>query len=105
MTASPVMLRVDICTGCQLKCPACPTAAGKIAETLGTGRMSVEKFRQLLDDNPAIKHVELSNWGEIFLNKDLAEIVQYASERGIKLHADNGVNLNLAAPEVLEAMV
>jgi len=101
----PVMLRVDICTGCQLHCPGCPTADGKVAETLGTGRMSLEKFTQLLDDNPRIKHVEISNWGEIFLNKDLEKIVKLAFERGVKLRADNGVNLNHASPAVLEAMV
>src|ERR1700733_8448419 len=105
MFSSPVMLRADICTGCQLKCPQCPTGDGKIAGTLGTGRMALEKFAQLLDDNPRIRHIEISNWGEIFLNKDLEKILQLACERGVKLRADNGVNLNHASPAVLEAMV
>jgi MoaA/NifB/PqqE/SkfB family radical SAM enzyme len=99
------MLRVDICTGCQLKCPSCPTAAGKIAETLGTGRMSIDKFKQLVAQNPRVKHIEVSNWGEIFLNKDLVEIMRHAFENGVRLRADNGVNLNHAPPDVLEAMV
>jgi MoaA/NifB/PqqE/SkfB family radical SAM enzyme len=63
--------------------------------------MSLENFKRLADENPKIKHIEISNWGEIFLNNDLEKIVKFAWERGIKLHADTGVNLNHASPQAL----
>lgn len=49
--------------------------------------------------------VELSNWGEIFLNKELVQIMAYAYKRNVALYASNGVNLNDAAGDVLEALV
>ena len=101
----PPTLRIDVSTSCQLKCAACPTGSGKTHQTLGNGRMSLKDFQLLVERNPRIKHIEIANWGEIFLNKDLAAIVEYAAVNGVKLHADIGVNLNYAAPGVLETMV
>ena len=49
--------------------------------------------------------VELSNWGEVFLNKELIKIMEYADERNVLLFAHNGVNLNDVEEEVLEALV
>src|SRR5205823_4122640 len=58
-----------------------------------------------LDDNPSLKSVELSNWGEIFLNPQLLGILELAHQRGVTLVAENGVNLNKVRPEVLEGLV
>jgi hypothetical protein len=38
----------------------------------------------------ASRTVELSNWGDIFLNRELPQIMAYAFERGVALRADNG---------------
>ena len=62
-------------------------------------------FTGLLDQNPSIAEVELSNYGEIFLNPALPEIMRTAFERGVVLHADNGVNLNSAREDALEGLV
>src|SRR5262249_46636579 len=64
-----------------------------------------EDFRKLLDDNPGLKSIELSNWGEIFLNPALLSVLELAHERGVELAANNGVNLNKIRPEVLEGLV
>ena len=105
MALRPVIIRVDICAGCQLGCPACPTGTGKTAETLGTGRMSLKNFKRILDDAPNVKHIELASAGEIFLNKELADILQHAAERRIKVYCNTGANLNNASPRALEAVV
>lgn len=101
----PVSLRMDATTVCQLKCPSCPTAAGEIKKSIGSGSLAPEDFARMLDANPSIAHVELSNWGEIFLNKRLPEIMQIAYERDVALTAANGVNLNTVKRETLEALV
>ena len=90
---------------CQLACPSCPTASGATDKALGSGHLSVERFHELLDGNPQIAEVELSNYGEMFLNPRLVEIMRIAHERTVVLHADNGVNLNHASDETLEALV
>ena len=99
-------VRADASTVCQLRCPACSTAAGKIARgTIGRGQLKARHFRRLLRENPLIKRVELSNWGEIFLNPELSKIMKIAHEGGVRLTALNGVNLNTVKPRTLEDLV
>ena len=101
----PTRLRVEAATVCQLRCPSCPTTQGTIQETLGAGVLAFATFRHLVEESPWIRAVELSNWGEMLLNPHLVEILRYADQKQIALHADNGVNLNTATDEVLEALV
>ena len=59
----------------------------------------------LTERAPYLKEVELSNWGEIFLNPDLLGIIAHAWKRGIHLYCENGTNLNTVSDEVLEGLV
>lgn len=97
-------VRVDAATVCQLRCPSCPTAKGKMAQFVGDGWLRFDDFRELVDRNPWVRSIELSNWGEMFLNPDLARIVEYAHRKDVELTAVNGVNLNTAREEALEAV-
>ena len=101
----PIAIRLESTTYCQLKCPSCPTAHGEIGSKFGNGFLDPESFKKLVDQNPAIVHVELSNWGEFLLNQNLAEIVKYAYEKGVVLTASNGVNMNTARKDILEVLV
>ena len=86
-------VRLDVATACQLKCPSCPTASGEVGKRLGTGFLKFEQFKEIVDQNPWLAHIELSNWGEIFLNKDILKIMAYAYKRNVALYAQNGANL------------
>lgn len=101
----PRSIRLEATTHCQLRCPSCPTTSGRIANNLGRGYLGFEDLKTLVDENPFIMHIELSNWGEMFLNPELPDIMRYAFERGIALTASNGVNLNAVKDETLEALV
>jgi MoaA/NifB/PqqE/SkfB family radical SAM enzyme len=101
----PRHIQIDASAHCQLACKSCPTADGDVARALGAGHLDPQKFAALLDRNPGLCEVELSNYGEMFLNPRLAEILRIAWERKVTLHADNGVNLNFAPDETLEALV
>ena len=98
-------IRIEASSVCQLRCPSCPTATKATLPTIGKGFLRLRDFRRLLDENAWIKEIELSNYGEIFLNPDLLEIMRYAYEKKVILTADNGVNLNNAKKEVLEGLV
>jgi len=99
-------VRMDASTKCQLKCPICPTATGENRERpIGWGNLSFAHFKEFVDRYPGIRKIELSNWGEIFLNPDIKEIIRYGFEKDIELTANNGVNLNTVKEEVLEALV
>lgn len=101
----PSKIGLEASSHCQLKCPACPTADGSITAGIAKGVLRPEDFRRLLDENRWIREVELSNYGEIFLNPRLVEILENADDRNVHLTARNGVNLNHVRPEVLEAVV
>ena len=96
---------LEASTVCQLKCPTCPTSNGTIAKAVGAGFLSYETFKRFIDKNPGVCDVELSNWGEIFLNPDLKKIIQYAHKNNVALRAENGANLDKVTDDVLEALV
>ncbi|MFH2008933.1 MAG: radical SAM protein [bacterium] len=99
-------IRIDACTKCQLRCQKCSTAKGINRDGIvGWGCLSYADYKRLLDDNPDIRSVELSNWGEIFLNPEIVEILRLSHERKVRLKAGNGVNLNLLTEEMAEALV
>lgn len=101
----PTKIHLEAMGACQLKCPACPTASGEIRPNIASGYLRADNFRKLLDENPSINHVELSNYGEIFLNPQIVDIMRHAQEKGVKITAENGVNLNTMKEEVLEGLV
>lgn len=99
-------LSIDICTRCQLRCPSCSTSQGVIRNGfVKEGIMPFDKFKYILDSNPKIKEVELSNWGEVFLNPEIGKMIKYAYERGVRLLCNNGTNFNYVKEDVLEALV
>lgn len=99
-------ISIDASTKCQLKCPECSTSKGIIKNGIvGSGVLSFDNFKGIVDDNSNIKEIELSNWGEIFLNPDLVKIMKYSHEKNIKLTAGNGVNFNFVDSNTLEALV
>jgi hypothetical protein len=98
-------LRLEASTICQLACPSCATTHGTIKAQIGAGFLKFDDFRRLVDENPWVWEIELSNWGEIFLNPDIERIIAYAYRRSVALMACNGANLNHVKPGVLEAMV
>lgn len=59
----------------------------------------------MLRDNPGLEEIELSNYGEIFLNPELPGILECAHRRGVAVTAGNGANLNTASGAALEALV
>lgn len=101
----PHTIRLEASTVCQLRCPCCPTATGEVGQTLGSGFLKFSDFRNVVDNNPWVYEIELSNWGEIFLNRELIQIIRYAYKCNVALKASNGVNLNNVSEETLEALV
>jgi MoaA/NifB/PqqE/SkfB family radical SAM enzyme len=101
----PRRVALDASTACQLKCPSCPTASGAVGKSLGTGFLKFEHFKAFLDDHAWVSQIELSNWGEVFLNPELPQILAYAYHRHVALTIDNGANLNHARAEALDALV
>lgn len=105
MRIRPTTIRVEASSVCQLQCPSCPAHSGEIRPALGNGSLRAADFKRLIDANPRLKHVELSNYGEVFLNPELLEILEYAHGRGVGLSAAEGSNFNTVSDDVLEGLV
>jgi hypothetical protein len=101
----PKKIRLEASTVCQLECPTCPNANGKVAAGIGTGFLKLRDFKKMVDDYPFVKEIELSNYGDIFLNPELIDMIKYAHEKKVTLCANNGSNLNTMSDELIEALV
>ena len=102
---SPRRVRLEASSFCQLRCPSCPTTTGAIHLTVGSGFLKFDDFRKFLDLNPALERVEISNYGEIFLNPQLLQILEYADGKGVSITVENGANLNHVKDDFLEGLV
>lgn len=101
----PSIILLDASSVCQLRCPSCPTGQGMTLKTLGAKFLKFGDFKRFVDVNSWVRTIELSNWGEIFLNPELIAILEYGYKKNVALQAFNGVNLNTAENDILEALV
>lgn len=96
---------LEASTICQLGCTSCPSASGETGKFLGSNFLKYDDFKTIIDSNTCISSIELSNWGEIFLNPELSEIIQYAFNKNVTLTAANGANLNNIDEKIPECLV
>jgi MoaA/NifB/PqqE/SkfB family radical SAM enzyme len=101
----PRQIRIEGSSFCQLRCPSCPTTSGHIHPAIGSGFLKFENFRELLESNPVLERVEISNYGEVFLNPQLLRILEYAHQKNVAISIENGANLNHVRDEILEGLV
>lgn len=104
-TIAPTNLSVEACTVCQLRCPTCPTTGEDANPFIGQGFLSARNFERLLAGAPSARAVHFVSLGEIFLNKEIVDVLRIAHERGLDLHSDSGTNFNHVTPELLDALV
>ncbi len=102
----PKTIHLEACSLCQLNCVECPVRkAEKYAPADWLGYLKFKDFKKFVDDNDFIERIELSQKGEIFLNPELDEIIEYAHLKNIFLTANTGVNLNTVSEKTLENLV
>ena len=87
----PFHLVLESGNTCNLKCPLCPTPLRE--ETIPKGLLSFENAKRILDQFPALIHVNISLWGEPFLNKDIFEIIKYAKKKKIEVLVQSNLNI------------
>jgi MoaA/NifB/PqqE/SkfB family radical SAM enzyme len=58
-----------------------------------------------LESNPLLEQVEISNYGEVFLNPQLLPILEFAHQKNVGISIENGANLNYVRDEVIEGLV
>lgn len=80
----PAWLTIDPTNICTLKCPFCPTGYGLMKRPKGL--MSKENFQRIMDVlGPYLLHIDMQNWGEPLLNKDIYQMIAYAKKFDINI--------------------
>jgi MoaA/NifB/PqqE/SkfB family radical SAM enzyme len=78
----PTILTIEAANLCNLRCPYCFTGIG--AESRERSHFPLPLYKRLIDElGEYLFEVELHNWGEPLLNKNVAELIRIASSRGI----------------------
>lgn len=100
----PTYITIETSNACNLKCKMCPQPAMMTRERK---MFDLILFKKIIDANPQLKRVGLTNWGEPLLHKQLAEFIKYLKDRNIKVNLttnatllDEGVARNLVEMEV-----
>src|SRR2546430_16419865 len=78
-------IKLEACSACQLRCPSCPTTTGETRDVVGRSTLRAADFMRLVDDNPWVGRVEISNYGEVFLNPELSAILEHAYARDVEI--------------------
>ena len=104
-TPRPVGVRLELSTACQLRCPSCPTTQGLIKKHLGTQMLPLQRFKAFVKENPSVRWIEISNWGEAFLHPDIVDVLSFAYEHDVGITCGNGSNMNAMSDRVVEAIV
>lgn len=86
-------IRMMICPGnvCNLRCVLCPT--GKKDPHRKPGLMSFSTFKKIIDEcGPYLYTLDLYNWGEPLLNKDIFLMIRYAKKYKIEVIINSTLN-------------
>lgn len=88
----PLKLSFDPSSNCMLACPLCPTGQG--SKLRSRGSMGFENFKKLVDEMSAwLYEIDLNNWGEPFLNKDIVRMVDYAHKKAVRTSINSNLNV------------
>ena len=102
LNSFPILLTVDPTNICNLHCPLCPTGKGEFGRP--KGMMKLGEFKGIIDQiGDYLYEVNLYNWGEPLLNKEVFSMVSYAHEHNI--FTCISTNLTYLPEENAEALV
>lgn len=82
VSGMPVSISMEPTTSCNLRCPECPS--GLRAFSRPTGMLQPDFFEKIIDElAPDLLYLILYFQGEPYLNKNLFEMIHYASQKKI----------------------
>ncbi|MBU1110111.1 radical SAM protein [Patescibacteria group bacterium] len=98
----PIRLNIDPCNYCNLQCALCPV--GQRDKGRKQTLMTFDTYKKVLDEcGPYLWEINLYNWGEPLLNKDVFKMIKYA--RGMKIDVNLSTNLNIFNDEICNNLI
>lgn len=102
LRSRPYILFLDPCNVCNLRCPLCPTGMNDLGRK--QGMMSFECFKRYLDPHlPYLFEVNVHNWGESLINKEIFRMIDYAQSNNVGTNMSS--NLVIAQADDLEKLI
>ncbi|MBU1627415.1 radical SAM protein [bacterium] len=98
----PVVINIEPTVRCNMNCKFCPPVLNKLKHNKGD--ISLELFKKILDElGETLLFLNLYNYGEPLLHKDIVEMVDYAKSKRVMVC----INTNMLAmePEVARKLV
>lgn len=97
----PLKISFDPSSECMLRCPLCPT--GNRRGGRPWGKMKFEDYKKVMDEMaPWLYEINLNNWGEPFLNKDVIKMAEYAHRKRVWTSINTNMNVPLSEREAEE---
>lgn len=94
LASLPLKLTIESTNICNLRCTACPTGMERRGRR--AGHMSVELFSWLMSElAPTLFEVELHNWGEPLLGKNVFDFISIARAAGVSTTISTNFSLEL----------
>lgn len=91
---SPIEIRVDPTSVCNLHCPLCPTGTHEIDRS--KGMMSLDTFQEVLDRHaPDVFRIKMNVWGEPLLNRRLSQMIELATQRNVGTEFSTNLSVEL----------
>ncbi len=91
LNSKPISASIEPANYCNLFCPHCPTGRKLIDKT--DKRLTLNDFKFYIDSLlPELMYLNLYFQGEPFLNKNLVDMVKYASDRGVFVCVSTNAN-------------
>jgi hypothetical protein len=86
---------VEVSGSCNLHCLSCPRAASRSSRR-PSAMMSIANFKKVLAkirrEDPFVANIQLYQWGEPTLNRDLPEMIRYAKDNGFLCGLSSNLN-------------
>jgi len=100
----PFILGIDPGNICNLKCPLCPTGLGESG--VKRGFLTFDLFKNIFDQlKDSLLVINLFNWGEPLLNKDLLKIIRYVKSEKSSILVNTSTNLNVRDNLLLDGLI
>ena len=78
----PLMLTIEAANVCNLACPGCFTGVGDMSRKRAHFPMPL--YERIMDElGDYLFQVELHNWGEPLLNKNIPDLIRIATDKGV----------------------
>jgi radical SAM protein with 4Fe4S-binding SPASM domain len=98
----PAMLTVDPCNHCNLNCKLCPSGTKQPGRQ--QAMMEFDLFKKLMDEcGPYLWQLDLFNWGEPLLNKNIFKMIQYVQPMRVPTAISS--NLNHFSKDICQGLV